>query len=99
MRDLAICKDTEIREGRISWEKEDKCHDFDISAAMTTLISDPQRPSTTSYDLAAIPHDRYPNHPDPRMTGLKTRSPARRQFLVRKYLATLGVEPSSWPTR
>jgi len=34
-----------------------RCHDFDISAAMTTLISDPQGPPTTSYDLVATLED------------------------------------------
>jgi len=42
--------------GRLAIERR-YCHDFDISAAMTTLISDPQGPPTTSYDLAATLED------------------------------------------
>ena len=50
----------------------------------------PSEPPTTSHDLTATFDDQSSNRPNPRMLDLKTRSPAGRQLLVRKYLANTG---------
>ena len=52
-----------------------------------------------SYDLAATFDDQSSDRPNPMTPDLKTWTSVRRQLPVRKHLATLGVEPSSWPTR